>query len=120
MAEKIRSEEGGLEKDHLDGIVDYVAGMVPDNYRCDVCGAHGVKLWRECRSTAFRTKLFCVHCAEKDQRDNLAGCDSLFSSGIGDGIGSLCPAVPVAGKSTYWGYASIPEEGTRWWEDLPT
>ncbi len=102
------------------GTVDYKKGSVPDDYKCDDCDISGVKLWREYQTIASQTKLLCAHCAEKDQQKNHEpGWKSPFSSGRGDQIGWLIPAVPIEGRDTYWGYTSVPDAGVNWWKNLP-
>lgn len=109
------------EKFRKVGTVDYKKGIVPDDYKCDNCGAHRVKLWREYQTIASVTKLLCADCSEKDQKKNHdVSWRSLFSRGEGDQIGWLIPAVPIEGKDTYWGYTCVPNEGVNWWKDLPT
>ncbi|HOZ53517.1 MAG TPA: hypothetical protein PK142_02465 [bacterium] len=102
------------------GIVNYAQKTIPDDYKCDGCGVHGVKLWREYQTIASQTKLFCAHCAEEDQKKNHeADWRSPFSIGDGDQIGWFIPAVPVEGQNTYWGYSSVPGNGVDWWKSLP-
>ena len=50
------------------GIVNYEKGTIPEDYKCDGCGIHGVKLWREYQTIASQTKLLCANCAENDQK----------------------------------------------------
>lgn len=110
MSEKIRKV----------GTVDYAKMFVPDDYKCDDCGAHGVKLWREYQTIASQTKLLCAHCAKKDQSKNHeAGWKSRFSVGEGDQIGWFIPAIPTEGQDTYWGYTSVPGNAVDWWKKLP-
>lgn len=102
------------------GIVDYKQKSVPGDYKCDDCSVFGVRLWREYQTIASQTKLLCAHCAEKDQQNNHdPGWKSSFSSGNGDQIGWLIPAVPTEGSDTYWGYTSVPDDGVEWWKNLP-
>lgn len=101
--------------------VNYIKGIVPEDYKCDDCGAHGVKLWREYETLADHTVLQCADCAEISQR-KLHGSDweSPFKRGEGDQIGWRVPAIPVEGEDTYWGYTSVPQAGCEWWKNLPT
>jgi len=46
---------------------------------------------------------------------NLSGISKSYSSGDT----SMIPAVPDK-KGEYWGYTSVPEEGCKWWDKLPT
>ena len=101
--------------------VSYANGVVPKDYKCDDCGAHGVKLWREYQTFADHTVLQCADCAEiSQQKLHEPGWESPFKRGDGDQIGWRVPAVPVQGEDTYWGYTSVPQEGVNWWLKLPT
>lgn len=88
---------------------------IPKSYKCHNCGATGVKLWRLYQTFLNHQKLFCLDCAEKDQkrkaeyRDGDVRCD----------IGWLVLAVPTQDGKTFWGYTSIPQEGVEWWKSLP-
>lgn len=97
------------------------------DYKCSACGVGYVKLWRQWNTFMCHIKLLCIDCAGKDQHTdvsettedgqtlwNISGC-----TGTHDTIGGLCPAVPVAGEDTFWGYSSVPEEDCKWWYDLP-
>ena len=33
--------------------------------------------------------------------------------------GSICPAVPTEDGGSCWGYSSVPDEGCKWWYQLP-
>lgn len=102
------------------GTVNYEKKTVPNDYKCDDCDAHGVRLWREYQTIASVTPLLCAHCAEENQKKNhKPGWKSPFSQGNGDQIGWLIPAVPVQGNDTYWGYTSVPQPGVIWWKNLP-
>jgi len=50
------------------GPVDYTSTVPPKGYECSVCAAHGVKLWREYQTCADYTSLFCLVCAQADQK----------------------------------------------------
>jgi hypothetical protein len=102
----------------------YVDGVVPEGYRCTACGASGSKLWRDYNTCADVTDLLCAVCAGKrydvdvskiDHRGTIRG-----RRGRTDQIGRLVPAVPTEDGETFWGYTSVPEEGCRWWADLPS
>ncbi len=77
------------------------------NYRCARCKTSGVKLWRQ---YPIFVELLCLTCAEEDQQKKLT---SRF-----DQIGLLEPAVPTEDGEKFWAYASIPQEGLDWWENL--
>ena len=97
--------------EYVPTIVLYAPGVMPDSYKCKVCGKTGVKLWRPYQS--FCVKLQCVDCAEKAEKKKL-------DLKNGDQIGWLIPAVPCVGEpDTYWGYTSVPPDGVQWWKDLP-
>ena len=105
--------------------INYAQNVIPTDYKCDGCGARGVKLWREYQTFADHTKLFCADCAGKDQKKDTSDIDKkgLRTDQHGfktDQIGWYMPAIPVEGDDTYWGYTSIPQEGVDWWEHLPT
>lgn len=85
-----------------------------DGYKCSVCGAAGIKLWRQYQTLACDVELMCVDCAHKDQKKNIED----FDLSKGDQIGWMVPAVPV--NDTFWGYCSVPQEGVDWWKSLPT
>lgn len=101
--------------------VNYASSVTPADYKCDNCGATGVKLWREYETCANYTVLQCADCAEiSQQKLHDSGWESPFKRGEGDQIGWRVPAVPVEGKNTYWGYTSVPQAGCEWWDNLPT
>lgn len=104
---------------NLSGIV-YASNQVPADYKCDCCGAHGVKLWREYSTFAENTDLLCAkHAEEKEKKSHDPDWKSPFVQGEGDQIGWHIPAVPVEGENTYWGYSSVPQDGVEWWKKLP-
>jgi len=103
---------------------NYSTTETAERYRCDGCGAHGVKLWRDYQTFADRTRLLCADCAEVDQRKSHArrgeaDWKSPYSQGYGDQIGWLIPAVPTEEGDTFWGYTSVPPAGCAWWKGLP-
>lgn len=103
------------------GKVEYKKGVVPDDYKCDHCGAHGIRLWREYQSMAYITTLLCADCAEERGRKSHGGSwRSSFSQGQGNQIGWFIPAVPVERENNYCSYTSIPVDGYNWWNRLPT
>lgn len=79
-------------------------------YRCEVCGASGVKLWREYQTFADKTLLRCVECAEADQGKKFEP--------PGHSIGVLVAAVPND-RGSFWDYTSVPEADVQWWDNLP-
>lgn len=96
--------------------------LMSDSYRCKVCDAHGVKLWRLYQTFLNHQKLYCAKCACADQKqtgqvDESGQIDTEY--GKIDQIGSLVPAVPTPDGS-FWGYTSVPEDGVEWWRALPT
>ena len=91
-------------------------------YRCEKCGAEGVRLFRRYSFFTDHTPLFCGPCACKEQRR----VESDYMAR--DQIYGMVAAVPVntarvdAGKPTectFWGYTSVPEKSVRWWLSLP-
>lgn len=86
---------------------------IPDDYKCQDCGAAGVKLWR--RYQTGHIELRCVQCTHKVAKLNLDSFDLSKS----DQIGWHVPAVPD-GHGNYWGYTSVHEDGVAWWKGLPT
>lgn len=108
---------------------DYTGGA-PDGYRCDKCGAKGVKLWRDYSTFLEHQELTCAPClrayAASQGRHGEVDSDGLWSK-PGDDIRWKSdsffwrvPAVPTADGSTFWGYTSVPREGVAWWKRLPT
>lgn len=107
--------------------VDYGKGTIPEDYRCDNCGAYGVKLWLNHHLFKGRSELRCVTCAAKDQNENIAmslvGADGKHWNKQGyktDRIGLYLPAVPMKGRNAFWSYILIPPAGMNWWRNLPT
>jgi len=103
----------------------YTNPIVPDGYRCGVCGAAGCKLWRRYQTFLEHQALYCAACAIKNQgrgyqlddmdQDGRATNDGAKSHAIG----WLVPAVPTEDNETYWGYTSVPDAGVAWWRALP-
>jgi hypothetical protein len=101
-------------------------GIVPNkdswDYKCSVCGAKGVKLWREYQT--MYPSLFCVRCAISASNlsitpDSFDGDGFQHSeTGRTDQIGWHVPAVPDI-DGDFWGYTSVPEERVKWWRALP-
>lgn len=85
---------------------------VATDYKCSKCGATNCRLWRQYQTFADQIELLCCNCAEQDQGKK---CEL---PGGSDQIGWLVPAVP-AGGGTFWGYTSVPDDGVKWWNDLP-
>lgn len=89
-------------------------------YVCTGCGASGCKLWREYQTFAdvpvergHRTSLLCADCVELDQGRALDETRP-------DAIGWRVAAVPADEGTTFWGFASVPEDRVAWWRALPT
>lgn len=107
----------------------YVMEEIPPSYKCSECGASGCKLWRQYQVLANAVDLLCVDCAIKNQTraetapievgEDGKHTDSEYGF-ASDNIGWLVPAVPVEDeRQTYWGYTSVPENGVKWWVNLP-
>lgn len=106
-------------------------------YRCGVCGARGVKLWREWNTMVCFQTLRCFGCAAKETKKPIHAVDERGCHqgeyGLTDqieirGIGTIIPAVPdtaldendyIGEHGTYWGYTSAPEPALTWWRALP-
>jgi hypothetical protein len=104
-------------------VVDYSTQATPDDYKCSVCGATGVKLWRESYSSSVQ--LLCAFHAGEKAGVSIEGIDAegMLPSELGrqtDQIGYFLPAVPTEDNQGYYGYTSVPEEGVNWWSNLPT
>jgi hypothetical protein len=102
---------------------NYLSNKTPDGYECSMCGARGVKLWRQGFAEQDAVKLLCCRCAAVDQRESIAGMDAfggLLDPSVGwtDCIGALIPAVPTQSCRTYWGRAPVPQNGVDWWRRL--
>src|SRR5437588_6468205 len=106
-------------------MLNYNAKVTPVNYVCGSCGRGGCKLWRLYQTFLDHQKLFCFRCAGRDQKVDVRSINSAgtflseLTGGRTDQIGWLVPAVPDREMKTYWGYTSIPQEGYRWWLNLP-
>lgn len=83
--------------------------MIPGDYTCAACGAHGVKLWRE-SNTFGPIALACAACR--------AAAGHPVDLSRHDQSGWCVPAVPTLDGS-WWGYSSVPAEGVAWWKALP-
>ena len=115
-----------IEKIRKVGLVDYKSGKTPEDYKCEECGATGVKLWREYQTIATFVTLRCAKCAGKHSNVDVSRMDEqgsipsdVLPGDKTDNIGWLVPAIPVEGQDTYWGYTSVPQEGCDWWYGLP-
>lgn len=106
------------------GRVDYASTTTPQGYRCNTCGAHGCKLWREYQTFLSHQKLSCCDCACASQKRDITtiDADGTVESDVGrtDTIGWCVPAVPTEDGFTFWGYTSVPRAGVEWWRKLPT
>ncbi len=101
-------------------LIDYESRATPSDYFCAHCHATGCKLWRE---TSFcAPELLCVDCCVKSQKkDFIFDEDGTHDGKYGrsDQIGWYVPCVPHDVIEGYWGYGSVPDEGVRWWTELP-
>ena len=89
----------------------YSDNTTPDGYKCDDCGATGVRLYRLYQTFLDHQRLRCHKCACKNQSQN-PDTESEHS------IGWLVAAVPTEDGDTYWGYTSVPQAGVEWWNRL--
>jgi hypothetical protein len=104
--------------------VDY-SKAPPAAYACSVCGAKGIKLWREYQVPV--PSIFCALCAAYRQGVSIIGLDDAGyhytdSGERVDMIGRLVPAIPDEEDIGYWGYSSneIPAVAVDWWRRLPS
>ena len=108
----------------------YAAGEVPKTYKCQICGATHVKLWRKYQAFVEDNTLVCASCLSQMHtqgkfmpvfRDTQHGGSwtDKFGQNISDSIGDFVPAVPTEENDTFWGYSSVPKEGCAWWNKLP-
>jgi len=103
---------------------NYAQDAVPENYTCDDCGAHGVKLYREWQTLADRTALLCAPCAAKNQEKDISDMDAEGHYHESDGhrtlqIGRFVSAIPTEEGGAFWGWTWTPDNGVAWWERLP-
>jgi len=91
----------------------YQDGKTPDGYKCEACGATGVRLYRRYQTWLQGQMLRCRRCALKSQNQPVPDGEAEHS------IGWLVAAVPTEDGSTYWGYTSVPQAGVEWWNQLP-
>jgi hypothetical protein len=108
-----------------------------DIYRCGICGARGVKLWREWNTMVCFQTLRCFGCAAKETKKPIRSVDEdgRYESKHGrtdqieiKGVGTIIPAVPdttpdenddIGEHGSYWGYTAVPPEAVAWWRALP-
>ena len=107
----------------ITGTVSYKDSATPSGYQCNECGISGVKLWREYQTVD--PQLLCCVCAAKDQNKNIddideGGCYTTKDDSRSDQIGWYVPAVPDEEGQGFWGYTSVPNDGVKWWKELPT
>lgn len=112
---QLKAEEREKRRKANAGVVapiQYADGKTPEGYICSDCGASGVRLYREYQTFLENQHLRCRACACKKQHrgpDN----HSEYS------IGWLVAAVPTEDGLTFWGYTSVPDDGVKWWDNLP-
>ena len=108
----------------------YAAGEVPETYKCQLCGATHVKLWRKYQMFVEDNTLVCAPCLSRLKttvgfvpkfRDTKYGSRWTKPAGgqESDSIGEFVPAVPTEENDTFWGYSSVPKGGCDWWNKLP-
>ncbi|MBR1605921.1 MAG: hypothetical protein IJ660_07460 [Alphaproteobacteria bacterium] len=108
----------------------YVEGEVPESYKCQICGATHVKLWRKYQTLVCDNTLVCASCLSRMHKED--GFTPIFSQTKdggrwlnrygqlrSDSIGNYVPAVPTEENDTFWGYTSVPKKGCDWWSKLP-
>lgn len=82
-----------------------------ENYRCEQCGSHGVRLYRDYNTFADHSRLLCTKCTEESQ--------NCKAEGHAHQIGWMVAAVPTERGDSLWGYTSVPHAGVDWWDALP-
>ena len=108
----------------------YVSGEVPETYKCQICGATHVKLWRQYQTSVECNTLICASCLSKMHKEKgftpkfvptkYGGrWTNRYGQQRSDSIGSYVPAVPTEENDTFWGYTSVPQAGCQWWNGLP-
>lgn len=110
----------------------YVSGETPETYKCQICGATHVKLWRKYQTVVQGNTLVCASCLSRMHRKKgyvplfretkqggrwTKPVDSCLQES--DSLGNFVPAVPTEENDTFWGYTSVPAEGCKWWQGLP-
>ena len=107
----------------------YVAGEVPETYKCQICGQVHVKLWRKSNTFLNHQTLVCASCLSRMHKQgnflpkliktkhgfHWTRNDRLQPS---DQLGDFMPAVPTEENDTFWGYTSVPKAGCKWWNEL--
>lgn len=93
---------------------------VTEAYKCDACGAAGLKLWRQAYGARDQHghSLKCAGCLVPDGR---VDDDGRYKDKFGhrtDQVMGWLPAVPTG--NTFWGYTSVPDDAVMWWKMLPT
>jgi len=87
----------------------YRKPVTPEGYRCEDCGAVGIRLYRD---SGFLNNIYirCLRCELKRKPD------SNVSRGR---VGVMMAAVPTEDGVTMWGFDCIPDDGVKWWFSLP-
>jgi hypothetical protein len=85
------------------------------DYKCEKCGATGVKLWRSYGDVWVR--LSCAPCLGV-----VVGKTGLYGprGKRTDQIKQRVPAVPTQSGDGFFGYTSVPDEAVAWWRALPS
>ena len=102
----------------------YLNPIPPMSYRCGMCGAHNVKLWRDYMTFLNDLTLLCARCAALKNEVDITSIDDggSFKIDLGktDQIGDLVPAILTEDNTSYWGYTSVPLIAVNWWKNIPT
>jgi hypothetical protein len=108
-------------KRNISGIV-YATNQIPADYKCDCCGAHGVKLWREFGADPEKTKLLCFEHVKTEVQKNIKSewQGSWIEAENSVWIGWYISAIPKEGENSYWGHSTKSHDGFDWWKNLPT
>lgn len=90
----------------------YRKPVTPEGYRCEDCGAVGIRLYRDTgRIFLSRIHLSCGRCELR------LNPNAVISRGR---IDQMVAAVPTEDGSAMWGFACIPDDGVEWWFSLPS
>jgi hypothetical protein len=102
--------------------IDYSKVETPWEYRCSICDASGIKLWKH--QAEYNPKPICCVCVSLEEELDITGIredgSMMTYSGIKTHqIGNYVPAVPSSEVVGFWGYGNIPAKELMWWLKLP-
>ncbi len=104
---------------------NYASTETPPDYKCDRCGAHGCKLWRESYTSLNEQTLLCAKCAAKKEGADISTMDDHGRRNHKYGgrtctIGCHVPAIPCKEGNSFWRFTLAPQTACNWWYRLPT